>query len=700
MGHPGRTPPTQHGTPAAPASERLSVLVVEDNAADADLVREMLREANLVAAGAVTPELHHVETLRAALDAANGPFDVALLDLGLPDASGLDGLAALNALVPELPAVVLTGARDPALAARALVAGAQDFLVKGEIEGELLLRSLRFAVARQRHVSKPLLATGRAPRARVATGPDRAPGSPRRVLLVEDNPADAELVRIALESSAHSDAFAVDHVERLRDALAFLSSREVDAVLLDLGLPDGAGVECIEKLRAEFPELPVVVFTGDPSAGSEAVRLGVQDYVVKGEEEPRALQRAIEYAIVRNAHAERARELAAERAAHAATQAAADVLRRSDERKDEFLALLSHELRNPLAPIRNSVHILERAAPGGEQARRAQRVIDRQVRHLTRLVDDLLDVARISRGKIVLRPERVDLTVLVREVAEDHRTVFANGGIELEIVAAVHPLPVNGDATRLAQIVGNLLHNAAKFTPRGGRAALSVEAFGAELAAIRVRDTGEGIAPEALEHVFEPFVQANGTLDRTHGGLGLGLALVKGLAELHGGTASAHSAGIGRGTEVTVTLPLVRAEDLRPRADAARPPVTASARRVLVIEDDVDGAETLRELLELHDHVVETAGSGPEGLEKARAFCPDVVLCDIGLPEMDGFDVASAMRADPTLRSTALVALSGYAAPADVERASEAGFDRHVAKPVDIASLERIMGEVAALERE
>jgi signal transduction histidine kinase/DNA-binding response OmpR family regulator len=850
--------------------------VVEDNPADADLVRELLRDARLVAEGAVEPEVHLVDTLRGALAAARRPFDVALLDLGLPDANGLEGLTALSAEAPELPAVVLTCARDPNLAARALVAGAEDFLVKGEIEGELLLRSLRFAVARHRRGSsrRPLLAArgrgdreaapgGQVSHPAAATATSYAPGqlatraaprgnaSARRVLLVEDNPGDAELVRIAL--SEGPGEFVIQHVERLGDALAALSSRQPDVVLLDLCLPDAAGMTCVAGIREAAPELPIVVLTGEPGVGLEAVRAGVQEYVVKGELdlEAQGLQRAIDYAIERSSHGQRVRELAAERAAHAATQAAAgalryanerlalatreahdalereaaarseaerrrreiealftsmidpvlvlgadrriestnpavarlfgfdprgltpaefidaadmrsddgarmppsalpsaraldgaivpservhvhtpagkrvllvsaspvwrgdsvqgavcvyrdvtdqdraeQALRESDERKDHFLAMLAHELRNPLAPIVNGVYILERTAPG-DQARRALGVIDRQVHHLSRLVDDLLDVTRITRGKINLRLERIDVSALVRHAAEDQRSVFADRGVELEVAVGATPLQVSADPTRIAQVIGNLLHNAVKFTPRGGRVSLSAEGAGEGFAAIRVRDTGEGIAPATLGRIFEPFVQGDRALDRKHGGLGLGLALVKGLAELHGGAATAHSEGAGKGAEFVITLPLCRAAERSPGSGA--PALTVPAHRILLIEDNVDGAESLKEALEMNGHVVEIAHSGPEGLEKARASHPDVVLCDIGLPVMDGFEVAMAMRADPALGSIAIIALSGYAAPADLERAAGAGFDRHLAKPVDWAELERVMSEVAAL---
>ena len=366
-------------------------------------------------------------------------------------------------------------------------------------------------------------------------------------------------------------------------------------------------------------------------------------------------------------------------------------LRDADRRKNEFLAILSHELRNPLAPIRNSVYVLERVPPGGDQATRALAVIDRQAQHLARLVDDLLDVTRISRGKIRLQLERIELGSLIRRTADDHRDLFARNGIELQ-VSADGPLHVSGDPTRLSQVVGNLLENSAKFTPRGGHTRISAAVTADGRAEIRVRDDGTGIERDTLGRLFEPFVQAEKTLDRSRGGLGLGLALVKGMIQMHGGTVTAESEGLGMGSEFIVRLPLESSS--RPRLSAVPAPShTADTRRVLVIEDNTDAAESLREALELGHHVVEVAYAGPEGIEKARAFSPDVVLCDIGLPGLDGYGVARAFRADPRLGSTYMVALSGYALQEDVERAKQAGFDRHMAKPPDLAALEALLAE-------
>ncbi|MGC4122451.1 MAG: PAS domain S-box protein [Myxococcales bacterium] len=387
----------------------------------------------------------------------------------------------------------------------------------------------------------------------------------------------------------------------------------------------------------------------------------------------------------------------AEEALHAANEQLSEV----DRRKNGFLAMLSHELRNPLAPIRSSLFVLERAEPGGEQARRAQAVIARQAEHLRRLVDDLLDVTRITRGKLQLRREPLELDELARRTVEDHRSVFAACGIFLELESAPRELWVRGDRTRLVQALGNLLHNAAKFTPRDGRTTVSLEVDpGARQAIVRVRDTGAGIAPQVLPRLFEAFTQAETTLDRSKGGLGLGLALVKGLIERHGGTVRGESEGLGKGATFSFALPLgAPTEPDRPRtpgrgADAAGP------TRVLVIEDNADSAESLREALGLGGHVVEVAPDGPTGLRKARAFRPDVVLCDIGLPGMDGYAVAAAMRADPELGHVPLMALTGYAQPEDVAHAREAGFAVHLAKPPDLEALEAALTQACASDGE
>jgi signal transduction histidine kinase/ActR/RegA family two-component response regulator len=372
-------------------------------------------------------------------------------------------------------------------------------------------------------------------------------------------------------------------------------------------------------------------------------------------------------------------------------------LQEADRRRNDFLAVLSHELRNPLTPIMNSLYILEHAVPGGDQGRRAQAVIGRQTAQLARLVDDLLDVTRVTRNKIELHRQRLELNELVRRTLEDHRPQFEKSEVVLELTPAAAPVYVLADWNRLAQVIGNLLQNAAKFTGRKGAARVSVTTdYPARRAVVRIADTGVGMAPEMLSRVFEPFSQADGTLDRSKGGLGLGLALVKGLVELHGGEVSAHSEGLGKGTELTVRLPLDLADVGVPLTSSEE--LERRPRRVLVIEDNIDAADSLSEALALDGHEVAVAYNGQEGIEKARQLRPEVVLCDIGLPGMDGYEVARAFRRDAVLRSTYLVALSGYALPEDLQRASDAGFDRHLAKPPLLEKLEEMLATVPQWE--
>jgi signal transduction histidine kinase len=376
----------------------------------------------------------------------------------------------------------------------------------------------------------------------------------------------------------------------------------------------------------------------------------------------------------------------------ARSRAAAETLREVDRNKNQFLAVLSHELRNPLAPIANSLYILERAVPGDEQARRAQAVIGRQVGQLSRLVDDLLDATRISRNKLTLQKKRLELNQLVRRTLADHSAEFEKNQVRVEGYFAPGPVFVEGDGNRLAQVIGNLLQNAAKFTGAGGRTQVSVSTDSeAQRAVVRVADTGVGMSPEMLARLFQPFAQADTTLDRSKGGLGLGLALARGLVEFHGGTITAHSAGPGQGAEFVVSLPLAPDDGVAGEPARSRTLPPGVRRRVLIIEDNFDAADSLREALEFSQHEVEVAHTGPAGLAKARVFKPEVVLCDIGLPGMDGFEVARAFRADDGLRGVYLVALSGYALPEDVQRALEAGFDRHLAKPPDLENLEQTL---------
>jgi PAS domain S-box-containing protein len=360
-------------------------------------------------------------------------------------------------------------------------------------------------------------------------------------------------------------------------------------------------------------------------------------------------------------------------------------LREANRRKDEFIAMLSHELRNPLAPILTCVSALRLVEPGSEPAVRMLGMLERSANHLARLVDDLLDVTRITSGKIQLQREPVELIGLVSGAVMDARPAFERRKLQLELLVPAGELWLVGDPVRLTQVLNNLLANAQKFTPEGGRVTVSIERTGKQ-AAVRVRDTGIGVDPAQIATLFEPFAQAAQGLARSRGGLGLGLAVARGLLELHGGRITMHSDGPGRGTKVEFELAVEAPRRSAAPATAADAPV--ARRRILIIEDHADAAASLETLLEMEGHEVRTAPDGAAGLALVRTFEPDVVLCDLGLPTLDGFAVARAIRADPALCDRRLVAISGYARPDDLVRSRSAGFDSHLATPVTLARLQ------------
>jgi two-component system CheB/CheR fusion protein len=370
-------------------------------------------------------------------------------------------------------------------------------------------------------------------------------------------------------------------------------------------------------------------------------------------------------------------------------------LREADARKTEFLATLSHELRNPLAPIRYGLAVLNQAPPGSEKAKRTREILERQVTHLTRLVDDLLDMTRITRGTIELHREPIELNALLQRTVDDHTAGFETRGVACEVVLESAELWLDADGTRLVQAIGNLLGNAMKFTRRGDRVTISLTREG-DAAVLRIRDTGIGIDAETLRHLFVPFKQARQALDRREGGLGLGLSLVKALVELHGGTVAATSDGPNKGTEITLRLPLAATPA---HFESAPPQRVARPRRVLVIEDNVDAAEALRSALEIDGHDVRVSHDGPAGIAIARTFRPNVVVCDLGLPGMNGYEVARVLCADRVGTPAVLVALSGYALPQDRERSEAAGFAYHLAKPPSLRELQQVLSVEVNLER-
>jgi signal transduction histidine kinase len=365
-------------------------------------------------------------------------------------------------------------------------------------------------------------------------------------------------------------------------------------------------------------------------------------------------------------------------------------LTEADRQKDAFLAILSHELRNPLAPIRNAVYLMQRHSPLASEVQWGVDVIDRQVQHATRLVDDLLDLSRIARNTLDLRPERLDLGEVLRVAMETSRPFLEAGGPNFVATLPPEPIGLDADPIRLAQVIANLLNNAAKYTEPGGHIWLSAERH-ADEAVVTVRDTGTGIPAELLPRIFEMFTQGGGA----SGGLGIGLALAKRIVELHGGTLTAHSDGPGTGSTFTARLPAARTPaPARPRARPARE--RTAPRRILVVDDERLSVVSWERLLRMEGHEVRTAHDGLAGVEVAEAFRPDVVLLDIGLPQLDGYEVARAIRQQPWGQGVVLIALTGWGQEADRHRSTAAGFDHHLVKPVDPSALVHLLASLPA----
>jgi PAS domain S-box-containing protein len=372
----------------------------------------------------------------------------------------------------------------------------------------------------------------------------------------------------------------------------------------------------------------------------------------------------------------------------------------ADHRKDEFLAMLAHELRNPLAPIRNALYLWKQPAASKDILRQAQAMAERQVHHMARLLDDLLDISRVSRGKIELQIEAVDVASLVNRTLEASRPLLEERRHELTLALPPEPLFVEGDWTRLEQVLTNLLTNACKYTEPSGHIRLTAEREDSTVV-LRVKDDGIGIHAEMLPTIFDLFMQAERRVDRSQGGVGIGLTLVKKLVELHGGSVQAYSAGLGQGTEFVVRLPALEgapAEQATPESDAPAA-ITLPSRRVLVVDDNEDAANSLALLLQLAGQEVRVAYDGPSALLMAQSFRPHLVLLDLGMPGMDGYEVARRLRQQPGTEKLRLVALTGWGQEKDRQRSLEAGFDRHLVKPLEPEALYTVLGESATLGR-
>jgi two-component system, sensor histidine kinase len=537
---------------------------------------------------------------------------------------------------------------------------------------------------------------------------------PVRILNVDDNPSSLYVKTRILRRGGYEVTEAVSGGE----ALEKVRSERPHLVVLDVQLPDMSGLDVCAQIKQQPGMSTLVLQTSatfiDAEHRVQSLDKGADMFLVEpisGDEllaSVRALLR------LQRAETELARLLAQEREARERTDRIADelrlanerlqqeigerrqmetTLREADRRKDEFLAMLAHELRNPLAPIHNAAKLLETPA----MLAQARGIIERQVAHLTRLVDDLLDVSRITRRQIRLELRPVDLQTVIDHAIEAARPLIDQRGHRLEVAVPETRLRVNGDLTRLSQIVLNLLNNSAKYMQTGGRIALTLRRDGDE-AAISVRDEGMGISAELLPHVFELFTQANRTLERSEGGLGVGLTLVRELAGMHGGSVDVVSSGPGQGSEFVLHLPLLPEQEAdvctETPAAARQPP--RSGLRVLIVDDSRDVADSLRMLLDMRGYVTRTAYDGPSALHAAADFHPDAVLLDIGLPGMTGHDVARALLARQAGHRVTLIATSGYGQETDRHLSAEAGFVAHLVKPIDHEKLYQLLDRTSS----
>jgi signal transduction histidine kinase len=514
-------------------------------------------------------------------------------------------------------------------------------------------------------------------------------------LLVDD--LDENL--LALEGLLRRDGLVLLKARSGTEALELLLAHDVALALVDVQMPEMDGFELAELMRGteRTRRVPIIFLTAgtpDRQRRFRGYEAGAVDFLTKPVE-PHVLRSKADVFFElwqeRRAVARQRDELQAATAENARlleeTRRTAEALKEADRRKDEFLATLAHELRNPLAPLVSGLKVLGLAADPPTVAR-THAIMGRQLDHLVRLVDDLLDISRVTSGKVQLRREGIDLRDAIGAAVETSRPLIEAAGHTLSVRLPDVPLPLHADPTRVAQVVANLLTNAAKYTPDGGRIDVTAERDG-DSAVVRVTDTGMGIPADMLPKVFDLFTQVGKHLDRSQGGLGIGLALVRRLVEMHGGSVVAESAGAGRGSTFTVRLPA--GVSATPASAAEPPSPPPAARRVLVVDDNADAANSLALLLELGGHRTAVAYTGAEAVPTARTFRPEVVFLDIGLPGMNGYEVAAALRQAEGGSRAVLVALTGWGAEEDRRRSREAGFDFHLVKPVDSSQLGAVL---------
>jgi signal transduction histidine kinase/DNA-binding response OmpR family regulator len=654
--------------------EKANILVVDDLQEKHVVFRTILDELgeNVISARSGKEALRYILEME---------FAVILLDVNMPDIDGLETASLIRHYKKsaQTPIVFITAYVDELQAKRGYALGAVDY-IPSPVVPEVLRSKVRvfvelYRMNRQlqvRAVEREALARSEAARAAAEDAIHRAD------YLAE---VSQQLSR-SLDMEHTIQALLDVSVPMLGEQAVLLQLDAEGAVTRSHGSAGG-----VESLPAGVREaLPQAVTGRRPQLWKDGAQAAVlcplvADHRVRGVLV--LLGRPQQFDGARLALA---REVA-DRASIAMENARLySAVQEADRRKNEFLAMLAHELRNPLAPIRNAVHIMQGADVAAPTMSWARDVISRQADHMARLIDDLLDVSRIVQGKVVVKPEKLGLASLIERSAESSMPKLEARSQQLALELPQQAVAIDGDSVRLAQVLSNLINNASKFSPIDSRILVKA-AYDDGTVRISVKDEGAGIDPAFLPHIFDLFAQADQSLDRSQGGLGIGLTLVKHLVELHGGTVEARSEGVGKGTEVTVTLPArIAADEPAPAAPMvpAQAPAQAAASRILVVDDLMASAETLMTLLEMEGFEVKVANEGMAALQIAREFRPDVVLLDIGLPGMNGFEVAHQLRNHPASRDALLIALTGYGEAESRSRSAQAGFDFHMVKPADV----------------
>ena len=669
-----------------PANTPLRILVVDDDELDRIAVRRHLQQSGV---DARTEEACSAkETLEKVQATA---LDCVFLDYYIPGDDTLKLLRTLRETMPELPVVIFTGRGDEDIAVELMKSGAADYLPKSSLTPERLASALRHArevtqaaIARRRAESLLRLLSEAAEHVLTAATPeDLGMGlfekirEPLGIDAFLNYMVDASVNKLQLASCAGIPENELDAVneppfDTSHAGSAITEHKPVHATFLQHSMEPWAktlksmgfrACSC-HPLLAEYQLLGTLCFA---SRTKDAFRADELDF----------LRTVSHYATVTF---ERLRGI--------------QKMRDDDRRKDEFLATLAHELRDPLAPLSNVLELMKRG-DGDDILEQVRDTMDRQLGHLVQLVDDLLDMSRITRNRLDLRKRRVELSSVIHQALDAVRPMAASFDHELHLALPSDPVFLNADPVRLVQVFGNLLTNACKYTQPGGHIWLTVESQEDEVA-VWVRDTGIGIPRDKLASVFEMFSQLPAARDLSQGGLGIGLTLVKRLVGMHGGTVEASSPGAGKGTEFIVRLPVLT--ELSQAQTAARQDETPTARgrRILVVDDNPDSAATLAMLLETAGNTTQQAHNGLEALEAAEKFRPDVILLDIGLPKLNGFEVCRRMRAEPWGRNITIVAVSGWGQDDDRRKSREAGFDHHMVKPVDYNTLLRLLAQPSA----